>query len=119
MKVQKFETVDQYINSFPENTKHVLLKLRTTVLKLIPEAAESMSYGIPTYKLHGKPVVYFAGWKDHVSLYPTPNGMEKFKQELKPYATGKGTAQFKLESIPYDLIEKIVMFRAQEVIKRS
>lgn len=119
MKMEKFDTVDKYIDSFPENVKEVLMELRRRIKKLSPEAIETMSYGMPGYKLNGKPLVYFAGWKEHVGFYPTPNGMDEFDKELKPYKTGKGTAQFPLDKpVPYSLIERIVLFRMKEVVKK-
>lgn len=114
--MEKFETVDAYIDSFSGDVKKELTKLRSFIKNLVPEAYESMSYGMPGYKLNGKPLVYFAAWKDHISFYPTPNGMEAFEKDLEKYKTGKGTAQFPLDKpVPYDLIEKIVKFRIEEV----
>ncbi len=113
--MEKFETVDDYISAQPEKTREVLIKLRERVKELAPDAIESMSYGMPGYKLKKKPLIYFAGWKEHISLYPTPGGMDAFEADLKPYKTGKGTAQFTLkETIPYDLIDRIIKFRIEE-----
>lgn len=118
MKMEKFETVDDYISAQPEKTREVLNKLRKTIKGLAPEAEESMSYGMPGYKLKKKPLIYFAGWKDHIGIYPTPGGMDAFETELKPYRTGKGTAQFPLKDpLPYELIEKIIEFRIREANK--
>ncbi len=115
--MEKFDTVDDYINSFDGNKKDLLLQFRKKIKELSPESIESMSYGMPGYKLNGKPLVYFAAFKKHIGFFPTPNGMNEFKEELKPYATGKGTAQFKFDQlIPWDLIEKIVKYRIEEVI---
>lgn len=114
----KYDTVDEYINSFPRDTQLVLKKIRSIVKNLAPDAKETMSYGMPGYKLNGKALVYFAGWKEHVGFYPTPNGMEAFDKDLDKYKTGKGTAQFPLKNvIPYDLIEKIVKFRISALTK--
>jgi len=113
--MQKFDTVDEYIDSLPDRTKNELIKLRAKIKEMAPNAVESMSYGMPGYKLNNKPLVYFAGWKDHVGFYPTPNGMEKFDKELAPYKTGKGTAQFSLDKpLPLDLVTKIVKFRVEQ-----
>lgn len=118
MTMDKFETVDDYISAQPEKTREVLNKLRKTIKGLAPEAKESMSYGMPGYKLKKKPLIYFAGWKDHVGIYPTPGGMDAFETELKPYRTGKGTAQFPLDQpFPYELIKKILKFRIEEAKK--
>ncbi len=116
--MEKFETVDDYIAAQPEKTREVLSKLRKTIKELAPKIEESMNYGMPGYKLNKKPLIYFAGWKDHVGIYPTPSGMDAFKDDLKPYQTGKGTAQFPLDKpIPYELVDKIIKFRIEETSK--
>ena len=113
--MQKFDTVDEYINSLPDKTKKELTKLRNKIKEIVPDAVESMTYGMPGYKLNNKPLVYFAGWKDHIGFYPTPNGMEQFDKELAPYKTGKGTAQFPLDNpLPFGLITRIVKYREEE-----
>ena len=65
-----FKSVDEYIASQPEAAQGVLQRVRSTIRKALPEAEEVISYQIPAYKLHGGPVLYFAGWKQHYSLYP-------------------------------------------------
>lgn len=117
--MEKFDSVDDYIASFPKETRVVLKDLRARIKRLVPEAEESMSYGMPGYKLNKKPLAYFAGWKDHIGFYPTPNGIEAFEKELAPYKSGKGTAQFPLNKpLPYDIIEKIVEFRKKELERK-
>ncbi len=113
--MKKFSTVDDYINSFPEEVKTILEKLRKTIKKVLPEAEESISYDMPTFKIKGKYVVYFAGWKHHVSLYPVPAGDKAFKKEISEYVASKGTIKFPLDKpIPYDLVEKTVAFLLKE-----
>lgn len=114
--MEKFGTVDEYINSFPQNVKQVLVELRKRIEKLVPEAVEGMSYGMPGYKMNGKPLVYFAAFKAHIGFFPTPSGIEALGKETQPYRTGKGTLQFKLDKpIPWGLVEKIVKFRIKEL----
>ena len=109
-------TVDAYIKKFPANTQRVLKKIRQIIRSAAPKAEESISYGMAAYKLHAKPLVYFAGWKTHVGLYALPSGTAAFKKELIGYKTAKGSIQFQLgETIPYDLIRKIVLFRVNEL----
>lgn len=116
--MQKYDTVDEYINSLPDRTKEELTKLRAKIKELVPNAVESMSYGMPGYKLNNRPLVYFAGWKDHIGFYPTPNGMEQFDKELQPYKTGKGTAQFPLDKpLPFGLMSDIIKFRVEQIKK--
>jgi uncharacterized protein YdhG (YjbR/CyaY superfamily) len=80
-----------------------------------------ISYKIPTYKLNGRPVLYFAGWKQHYSLYPaTDHVVAAFKDDLAPYEVNKGAIRFPLsEPVPVKLIERIAKFRAKEVAERE
>ena len=102
-------TIDDYIKPFPESTKTILNKIHSIIKDILPkDAIETISYGIPTFKLNGKFVIYFAGYAKHISLYPIPHGDEDFRQEIAPFIKGKGTLQFPLDKpIPYDLIKKV------------
>ena len=83
----------------------------------MPEATEAISYGIPTFKLNDRPLVYFAAWKNHIGFYPMPSAAKAFKRELSVYKQGKGSVQFPLDKpIPYRLVNKIVKFRAREIL---
>ena len=98
--------------------QRVLKRVRSSIRKALPQAAESISYGIPTYKLNGRPVIYFAGYKQHYSIYPANVRLvAAFKQELAPYEfNGKGTIRFPLaKPVPTTLIEHIATFLAKEV----
>ena len=110
-----FMTIDGYISTFPADIQAILENVRQAIQKAAPEAAETMSYGIPTFNLNGKHLVFFAGWKHHVSLYPLPAGDEAFQQELSHYKRAKGTIQFPLDKpIPYGLVEQIVTLLIKE-----
>jgi uncharacterized protein YdhG (YjbR/CyaY superfamily) len=101
----KFETVDAYLASFPEEVRAILEQVRTTIRAAVPGAEETISYDIPTFKVDGRPVVYFAGWKHHVSVYPIPEVDEALEGELAPFLAAKGTLKFPLDRpIPYELI---------------
>jgi uncharacterized protein YdhG (YjbR/CyaY superfamily) len=117
---EKFETIDEYIESFPENVQSVLVKLRATVQQAAPKAVESISYDMPTFKLNGERLVYFSAWKNHIGLYSIPEGNEAFRKELSPYAGEKGSLRFPLgKPIPYDLVKKIVMLRMKEIRQKK
>lgn len=109
------DQIEQYIYRKPNEVQPILQKVRELIVKLAPEAKETISYGMPAYKLFGKPLVYFAAQKKHLGFYATPSGHEKFAEKLSSYKRGKGSVQFPYDkAIPYDLIEKIVLFRIQE-----
>ena len=110
-----FATIDEYISIFPADIQVILEKVRQAIHKAAPEAAETMSYAIPTFDLNGKHVVFFAGWKHHISLYPLPAGDEAFQQAIAHYKRAKGSIQFPLDKpIPYDLVEQIVTLLIKE-----
>ena len=116
-----FRSVDEYIATHPEAVQAILQRVRSTIRKAVPGAEEAISYQIPTYKLHGGHVVYFAGWKQHYSLYPaTDHLVAAFKDDLAPYEVGKGTIRFPLsEPVPVRLIARIAKFLAKEAGSRA
>ena len=115
---RQFKTIDEYIEIFPQNVQSILEKVRQIILKTAPEAEETITYGIPSFKLNGRSLVYFAAWKRHISLYPVPLGDEAFQKELSPNVGGKGTVRIRLDKpFPYDLVEKIVKILLKEYIE--
>lgn len=111
----KMNETDAYIASFSEQTQEILNRIRMLIREVAPEATEKISYGMPAYVLNGKPLVYFAAFKNHVGFYATPTGHEKFKEKLSAYKQGKGSVQFPLDTaVPYNLIREIVAFRVEE-----
>lgn len=109
-----FKTVEDYIKTFPKEIQITLEKLRKLVLKNAPDAVESISYGMPAYKTHKKPLVYFAAFKNHIGFYATPTGHTEFAEQLSKYKQGKGSVQFPLDAVPFELVEKIIQFRVKE-----
>lgn len=115
-----FKNVDEYIATFPPATQTLLLKVRNLVLHNAPATTESISYGMPAYHLHGKPLAYFAGYKNHIGFYATPSGQRAFQKELGKYKQGKGSVQFPLdEPLPLPLIAKMIRFKAKENLMKS
>lgn len=111
-------TIDEYIAGFPPAVQRVLERVRTAIRKAVPGADEVISYAIPAYRLHGRIAIYFAGWKQHYSLYPTTARLvAAFKDDLAPYeVNNKGTIRFPLsQPVPVRLIAGIAKFRAKEV----
>ena len=108
-------TVDTYIGSFPDDVQTVLQDVRRTIRNTVPAAEETMSYQIPTITLGGRHLVYFAGWKRHISVYPVPAGDEAFERELAPYRAAKGTVRFPLgKPIPHELLARMVTLLVEQ-----
>jgi uncharacterized protein YdhG (YjbR/CyaY superfamily) len=115
-----FNSIDEYITSFPEDVQKIMEQLRSTIKAAAPDAGEKISYNMPTFTLNGKYLVYFAGWKNHIAFYGAPRGNAGFQEDLSAYESGAGTLQFPYEKpLPLDLITKIVKFRASENLRRT
>ena len=118
-----FTSVDEYIATLPEDVQAILQRVRSTIRKAVPNAEEVISYQIPAYKLPGgPPMLWFAGWKGHYSLYPiNGNICDVLKDDLAPYkVNNKGTLRLPLsQPIPEKLIARIAKFRAKEAGKRG
>ena len=111
--------IDEYIAGCLEDVQPILQKIRAVIHEAAPEAGETINYGIPTFTLKGN-LVHFAAFKKHIGFYPTPSGIEKFKNELSVYAGAKGSVQFPLDQpIPYDLIRDIVLFRVKDTLEKK
>ncbi len=116
MKTERkgFNSIDEYIRSFPEEIQKILNELRTVIKTIAPEAIEKISYQMPTFYLNGN-LVYFAAYKNHIGFYPTSSGISEFQDELKEYKYSKGTVQFPIDMpLPIDLIKRIVKYRVIE-----
>lgn len=113
---KQVKTIDQYLETIPQNAKSILEKIRQAVHAAAPEVAESLSYAMPAFKLHGKPLVYMAAWDRHIGLYATPSANSAFTKELGKYHVSKGAIQFPLDkAVPYGLIKKIILFKVKEI----
>lgn len=112
---ESYRTIEEYISSFPEETARTLRKVYLAIKDKAPDAEESISYGMPAFRTNGRPLVYFAGFKNHIGFYATPSGHTEFERELSKYKRGKGSVQFPTDKpIPFDLIGRIVEFRVKE-----
>jgi len=117
---KQWKTIDEYIETFPTEVQGLLQRIRKTIRKAAPDAVETISYQMPTFKLNGKGLVYFAAYERHIGFYPIPSGMNAFEKELSPYKQGKGSVQFPIDKpIPYGLVRRIVLFRAKENRERK
>ncbi|MFC6764515.1 iron chaperone [Natrinema soli] len=110
----EFETIDEYIKTFPAEIQETLEELRRTIREAAPNAEETISYQIPTFEQEGI-VVHFAAFDEHIGFYPTPSGMTAFEEELSTYERGKGSVKFPLdEPLPFDLVREITEYRVEE-----
>src|ERR1019366_2784798 len=110
------KTVEEYLAGVPEPARTTLNNIRAVIRSVVPaEAAEGISYGVPTFKYKG-PVIWYAAFSNHCSLFPTASVIEKFKDELKAYRTSKGTIQFPLDKpLLASLVKKMVKARLAEI----
>ena len=123
-KMKTAASVDDYISNADPHVKKALRDIRKTIKSAAPNAEEVISYQIPGYKYHGM-LVFFAAWKDHISLYPAPWSADSLKKEMSVYKGSKGTIKFPIgEPMPLALIKKMVKYRVKEnearaALKRS
>jgi uncharacterized protein YdhG (YjbR/CyaY superfamily) len=115
------QTIDEYIAVQPVSARLALERVRHAITKAVPDAGECISYQIPAFKLHDRVLLYFAGWKEHYSVYPASDAMVgAFDGELDRYRVSKGTLRFPLsERVPVKLIGRIARFRADELAARK
>ena len=113
-------TIDAYVATFSPDVRSILQQIRQVIHETIPGLGETMSYGMPTFTLNGKYLVYIAAHKKHIGLYPAPTGVEAFHEAVARYGGGKGTLKFPFDQpIPFDLIRTIVQFRAREQAEKA
>jgi uncharacterized protein YdhG (YjbR/CyaY superfamily) len=120
MAKTNFKSVDQYIATHPDDVQVILQRVRGAIRRALPRAEEAISYQIPAYTVDGSRVIYFAGWKQHYSLYPVSDRVAAgFKAELARYERSKGTLRLPLsEPVPVTLIQRIAKCLAQEAAAR-
>ena len=115
---KQFKTIDEYIETFPKDIQSILKGVRQTIKEAAPEAEEAISYQIPTFKLKGKYLVYFAAFKKHIGLYPP--SPKAFRKEVSPYEGPKGNLKFPIDKpIPLDLVKRIVKYRVKEILEKG
>lgn len=109
--------VDAYLAKLPEDQRTALEAFRNQVVRLVPDAVETISYGMPAFKLHGTALLWFAGWKAHCSIYPlTDTFLDAHADELKGYRRTKGSVHFTPDApLPDALVEELVLARVADV----
>jgi uncharacterized protein YdhG (YjbR/CyaY superfamily) len=113
-------TIDAYLAAFPPEVQALLQQIRQVIHEAVPNLGETISYGMPTFTLHGKYLVYIAAHKKHIGLYPAPTGAEEFHEAVALYGGGKGTLKFPLDKpMPFDLIRRVVRFRGKEQAEKA
>ena len=116
-KKAKPTSIDEYIGQYPQDVQQILNQIRAVIKEEAPQAVEKISYGLPTFYQNGN-LVHFGVHTHHIGFYPTPSGMEAFKEELSGYKGAKGSVQFPLnQPMPYELIRRMVKFRTEETKK--
>ena len=116
----KFTTVEEYLASLPKSTQKLLKQVRAAIKAAAPGAREKLSYQIGAFELDGKNLIGYAGWANHISLYPIPSGSAAFNKEVSKYAAGKGTLKFPLDKpLPLKLIRQIVKYRVADNLRNK
>ena len=116
---KSFNTIDEYIENFPDDIQIILQKIRKTIKKAAPDSKEVISYRMPAF-IQNSVLVYFAAFNNHIGFFPTSKPIEIFKDKLTAYKTSKGTIQFPLDKkIPLDLITEITKFRLKEDLEKA
>ena len=119
MKSNQPRDIDEYIAGFSGDVQPLLEKVRATIRKAAPGAEETIKYQIPTFVLKGN-LIHFAGYKNHIGLYPGSRPIEEFKDELTRYQISKGTVRFPLDKpIPYRLISRITKFCVKRNLEKA
>lgn len=114
--MKSVKNVDEYIKNAPENVQEKLNELRKTIKETCPLAVEGISYEMAGFKYLGRPLIYFAPWKNHIGIYALPANIEEYKDDLKDYVTSKGTIQIPLDQkLPLALIKKLVKSQMQKI----
>lgn len=114
-----YSNVDEYIATFPADIRQRLETIRTAIRTAAPEAREKISYQIPAYELNGN-LIYFAGYKNHTSIYPIPRGTQVFQQKVQPYVFGRGTLRFaNHQPLPMQLIHEVIQARLAEHLEKN
>ena len=105
----RFSTVDDYVDSLPEDVRPVMAGLRRSIRAVAPAVEETISYQMPTFVLDGKPLVHVAAWNKHIGLYPLPPMDEDLAREVAPYRGAKDAMQLRYDRpVPYDLVGRVV-----------
>jgi uncharacterized protein YdhG (YjbR/CyaY superfamily) len=117
--MEKPKSIDKYIANFPVESQVILQEIREVIKSIVPQAKETISYAIPTFKLNGN-LVHFAAYKNHIGFYPGAAAIDAFRNEISSYKSSKGAIQFPIhQPMPIDLIKKIVEFRVNQNLKKK
>jgi len=110
------QEIDLYLDALEEPKRTTLARLRQTILDVVPEAEQGISYGVPAFKVRGKTIAGFAAFKNHLSYLPHSGSVfPQLKEELKGYSTSSGALRFSIdEPLPTRLVEKLIAVRLQE-----
>ncbi len=113
MVEQRFGSVGEYVATFPDPVREALEQVRAALHEAVPGSQETISYHMPTLVHDGRPLVHFAGWKQHVSLYPAPDGDASFEERVAPYRSGASTLRFRVDRpLPVDLVAEVARLLA-------
>jgi uncharacterized protein YdhG (YjbR/CyaY superfamily) len=110
------EEIDHYLDELEEPKRTTLASLRRTILGILPEADQGMSYGVPAFRIRGKTIAGFAAFKNHLSYLPHSGSVfPELEDDLKGYPTSSGALRFSIdEPLPAPLVEKLIAVRLRQ-----
>lgn len=118
-RAPSYETIDDYIATFPEHIQTILREMRAAITEAAPDAEERISYRMPTFYLQGN-LVHFAAHTRHIGFYPGPSAVEAFSPDLAAFESSKGAIRFPIDRpLPLELIGRIVRFRVDENLRNA
>ena len=111
------QEIDEYLATLEEPKRRTLERLRTTILEVVPEAEQGISYGMPAFKVGGKAVAGFAAFKEHLSYFPHSSAvLTELGDDVAGYETSKGTLKFPVDKpLPKKLVKRLIAVRRQEL----
>ena len=119
-KKAHFGSIDEYMATFPAETQKAMKEIRSTIKAIVPEAEEHISYNMPTFKVNGEYFANFAAWKNHIGMYPIPQGNAAFQEEVLKYKGAKSSLRFPLDKpMPLKFIARVIKFRIAENLKNT
>jgi uncharacterized protein YdhG (YjbR/CyaY superfamily) len=116
MRIVSASEIDDYLNQLDESKRSTLSRLRQTILDVVPDAEQCISYGLPAFKVHGKTIAGFAAFKNHLSYLPHSGSVfPELADVLAGYSKSSGALRFDIDMpLPREVVEKLIAVRIKQ-----